>query len=571
MRRIRCAIYPRKSTEEGLEQEFNSLDAQAEACKAFVASQRHEGWELIDRAYDDSGISGGHINRPALQRLMQDIDEKQVDQIVVYKIDRLTRSLADFARLVDRLDKAEASFVSVTQSFNTGTSMGRLTLNVLLSFAQFEREVTAERIRDKIAASKKMGLWMGGGVPLGYDAEGRVLKINEDEAKSIRSLYDLYETHRALNVVTREAELAGIRSRRRKTRAGDWRGGNMLSRGHVHYILTSPIYAGRIPHKGKAYEGQHPAIINAKRWDRIQAMLKEHSVNPRGPRQRMTMPSPLTGKLFDETGKRLSPSHANKKGKRYRYYISHDLVGGRKVDAKGRGWRLPAEELEKVVCAALQRHLTSFVARWALELPDPAAHKAMTEALDDQSWMLDAVQSASLDHSRIRIETDADVVASTLGIDRDLIDPSATTFDTPFTLKRRGVEIRFVMDAPSTKLDEALIGNLARAHAWLAQIKAGTAITEISKSDRITSRRVQQTLEFAFLAPERPWNRTRRASPRGSYSPLPHLAACRHREREVAPCVSGDDGLVVWATCGARCIDECETRKIALDRHQKCS
>jgi len=502
MRRIRCAIYTGKSTEEGLEQDFNSLDAQREACEAYIASQRHEGWELVDRAYDDSGISGGHMNRPALQRLMQDIDEKQVDQIVVYKIDRLTRSLADFARLVDRLDNAEASFVSVTQSFNTGTSMGRLTLNVLLSFAQFEREVTAERIRDKIAASKKKGLWMGGGVPLGYDAVCRVLKINEDEAKSIRSVYDLYETHRALNVVTREAERLGIRSRRRKTRSGDWRGGNVLSRGHIHHILTSPIYAGRIPHKGKAYEGQHPAIIDPRRWDCVQAMLKEHSVNPRGPRFRKTAPSPLAGKLFDERGGRLSPSHANKKGKRYRYYISHDLVAGKKEDAKGRGWRLPAEELERVVGTALQRHLKSCAGQLMLRLSDPDAHKAMADTLDDQSWMLGAVTSVTLNDVRMCIEMDVAAVACSLGIESGLFEPFDTTFDAPFTLKRRGVEIRFAMDAPSAKQDEALIANVARAYAWLEQIKAGTTIVEIADAEGTARRRVQQVLEFAFLAPD---------------------------------------------------------------------
>ena len=193
MRRIRCAIYTRKSSEEGLEQDFNSLDAQREACEAYIASQKHEGWEVVPDHYDDGGISGGHLDRPALQRLMQAVDEKRVDQIVVYKIDRLTRSLADFAKLVDRLDAAETSFVSVTQSFNTATSMGRLTLNMLLSFAQFEREVTSERIRDKIAASKRKGMWMGGRVPLGYRADGRTLKIDETEARTIRTLYDLYQ------------------------------------------------------------------------------------------------------------------------------------------------------------------------------------------------------------------------------------------------------------------------------------------------------------------------------------------------------------------------------------------
>ena len=230
MRRIRCAIYTRKSTEDGLEQHFNSLDAQREACEAYIASQKHEGWELLPDRYDDGGISGGHLDRPSLQRLMQAVDEKRVDQIVVYKIDRLTRSLADFARLVDRLDQAEASFVSVTQSFNTATSMGRLTLNVLLSFAQFEREVTAERIRDKIAASKRKGMWMGGNVPLGYRADGRTLKISEDEASTVKTLYDLYLKHRQIRELKEEAEALGLRSRRRIRGAGGVSGGKPFGR-----------------------------------------------------------------------------------------------------------------------------------------------------------------------------------------------------------------------------------------------------------------------------------------------------------------------------------------------------
>jgi site-specific DNA recombinase len=217
MCRVRCAIYTRKSTEEGLEQEFNSLDAQREACEAYIASQKHEGWELLPDHYDDGGISGGHLDRPALQDLMQAVDEKRVDQIVVYKIDRLTRSLADFAKLVDRLDAAKASFVSVTQSFNTATNMGRLTLNVLLSFAQFEREVTAERIRDKIAASKRKGLWMGGNVPLGYQPDGRTLKIEEAEAVVVRKLYDLYLEHQTIGLVKERAEALGLRTKKART------------------------------------------------------------------------------------------------------------------------------------------------------------------------------------------------------------------------------------------------------------------------------------------------------------------------------------------------------------------
>ncbi|MEM7291372.1 MAG: recombinase family protein, partial [Pseudomonadota bacterium] len=234
MKKIRCAIYTRKSSEEGLEQDFNSLDAQREACASYIASQKHEGWVLQPKHYDDGGISGGHLERPALQRLLADVDDGAVDQIVVYKIDRLTRSLADFARLVDRLEAAGASFVSVTQSFNTATSMGRLTLNVLLSFAQFEREVTAERIRDKIAASKQKGLWMGGSIPLGYDLAGRTLAINESEAETVLTLFDLYEKHGTIRAVVAKAEQLGLRSKVRQSPSGKITGGRLFDRGHVH-------------------------------------------------------------------------------------------------------------------------------------------------------------------------------------------------------------------------------------------------------------------------------------------------------------------------------------------------
>lgn len=249
MKKIRCAIYARKSSEDGLEQEFNSLHAQREACAAYVASQKHEGWVLLQDAYDDGGLSGGSLERPALRQLLDDVRQGRVNQIIVYKIDRLTRSLADFSKIVDILDAAEASFVSVTQSFNTATSMGRLTLNMLLSFAPFEREVTAERIRDKIAASKRKGLWMGGNVPLGYDANGRTLRINEGEAETIRTLYDLYERHGTVRAVRERADGLGLRSRRRTSANGTTTGCGPFDRGHIHHILTNPIFAGSIRHR----------------------------------------------------------------------------------------------------------------------------------------------------------------------------------------------------------------------------------------------------------------------------------------------------------------------------------
>ncbi|MEQ8933163.1 MAG: recombinase family protein, partial [Nitratireductor sp.] len=284
-RKIRCAIYTRKSTEDGLEQGFNSLDAQHEACAAYVASQRGEGWKLLPARYDDGGVSGGTLERPGLQRLMEDIDDGRIDMVVVYKIDRLTRSLSDFAKLVDRFEAAGCSFVSVTQAFNTSSSMGRLTLNMLLSFAQFEREVTAERIRDKIAASKKRGLWMGGVPPLGYDAHPdaniRSLVTNEAERETVETLYALYDELGCLRAVEEAAEHRGLRSKRHVFSTGRVQGGGPLSRGQIHHILCNPIYTGRIRHKDKVFDGQHAAIIDTDLWDRVQVKLQAASARPR--------------------------------------------------------------------------------------------------------------------------------------------------------------------------------------------------------------------------------------------------------------------------------------------------
>ena len=281
MKKIRCAIYTRKSAEEGLEQEFNSLDAQREACAAYVASQKAEGWVLLPTVYEDAGISGGTLERPGLQRLLADIDAGLVEQIVVYKVDRLTRSLSDFAKLVERLDAASTGFVSVTQSFNTATSMGRLTLHMLLSFAQFEREVTAERIRDKVAASKRKGLWMGGRVPLGYEKDERTLRINEAETETVRTLYALYRKHGTLRQVKAEADRLRLRTKRRFAADGTRTGGLPFRRGHLHCLLTNPLYAGRIRHQRRVYEGQHPSIIAPELWDTVQAQLQAGATKPR--------------------------------------------------------------------------------------------------------------------------------------------------------------------------------------------------------------------------------------------------------------------------------------------------
>lgn len=504
MRRVRCAIYTRKSSEEGLEQEFNSLDAQREACEAYVASQRHEGWVLLTAQYDDGGISGGHLERPALQRLMADVDAGRVDQIVVYKIDRLTRSLADFAKLVDRLDAAEASFVSVTQSFNTATSMGRLTLNVLLSFAQFEREVTAERIRDKIAASKKKGLWMGGYVPLGYEASGRTLIINGQEAETIRTLFALYEDHRAINLVAREAERLGLRSKRYVTQSGRDQGGNVMSRGHIHKILTNPLYAGRIAHKGASFEGQHPAIIEAEQWERVQAILTEQSATPRGQANSGRPTSPLAGRIFDISGERLTPVYTQKAGRRYEYYISQSLKAAAIVPRQqSSGWRLPARALEDRIDAVVRKHFKTAILRGLVPNAEPQRISDMILKIDSREFdAIALIDRVRIGRDKLEITIEPDRFSKVFGVPLISADQDQLTFDAPFILRRRGVETKLLLEGDAIPRDETLLRNIAKGHAFLEMITSGKSPQQIAEDNSLSPRRVQQTLEFAFLSPD---------------------------------------------------------------------
>jgi site-specific DNA recombinase len=299
-RKMRCAIYTRKSSEEGLEQAFNSLHAQREACAAFILSQKHEGWVVVPTLYDDGGFSGGTMDRPALQRLLSDISEGNVDVVVVYKIDRLTRSLFDFAKIVEAFDARDVCFVSITQQFNTTTSMGRLTLNVLLSFAQFEREVAGERIRDKIAASKKKGMWMGGLPSLGYDVQNRKLVVNEEEARTVVHVFRRYVQLRSVRALRAELDAAGIRSKRRILADGTPSGGQKLSRGALYLMLQNRIYLGEITHKGNAYPAEHQPIVDKVLWDQVQAILAENRIH-RDTGANAKQPSPLAGLIFDES------------------------------------------------------------------------------------------------------------------------------------------------------------------------------------------------------------------------------------------------------------------------------
>lgn len=353
IRKVRCAIYTRKSTEEGLDMEFNSLDAQREACAAYIASQRHEGWVALDGSYDDGGFSGGTMDRPALSRLIEDIRRGQVDTVVVYKVDRLSRSLTDFAKLVDLFDQHKVSFVSITQQFNTTTSMGRLTLNILLSFAQFEREVIGERIRDKFAASKRKGMWMGGVTPLGYEVRDRHLHVHEEDARSVRLIFDSFLALKSVSQVTTEIRRLGVVSRRRLTRTGRAYGGTPLDRGSVYKILSNPIYIGKVRHQGQLYDGRHPAIISQKVWDEAHALLQE-SPRLRAATTVRKSVAPLCGVLkCGGCMSSMTPVHTKKPdGKLYRYYsATRYLKGGCKAcEIK----RVSAREIESLVLAELQ-------------------------------------------------------------------------------------------------------------------------------------------------------------------------------------------------------------------------
>ncbi len=474
---------------------------------------------MADR-YDDGGLSGGTLERPGLQRLLADIDRGVVDQILVYKIDRLTRSLADFSKIVDILDKTGASFVSVTQSFNTATSMGRLTLNMLLSFAQFEREVTAERIRDKIAASKKKGLWMGGNVPLGYEPDGRTLKICEADAKTIRLIYDLYDKHLNVRIVKAEADKRGLKTAICKLSSGRLKGGTAFSFGHVYHILTNPIYAGRIRHKTRVWPGQHPALIDPEVWDALQEQLKDGAVLARSRKERnrggaQKQVSLLAGKVFDETGDRLTPSHTKTgTGRRLRYYVSHRLI--RSAGPKDpSGWRLPAPELEALVANLVRRQLNvpavqaSMVTDATTEEIASLAQK-MTEMTKDDSRadnetnqiLLSLVENVQISPGRIQVSIAAKAMAEHLAVDPKRISDDQLSFGSDFRHRKRGVETKLILADATGPLDETLFKNIALAHRYFDLIRSGRTYSEIAEAEGASKRRIQHLVELAFLAPD---------------------------------------------------------------------
>ncbi|RWI92116.1 recombinase family protein [Mesorhizobium sp.] len=522
--RLRCAIYTRKSSEEGLEQEFNSLDAQRDACEAFIASQAGLGWRLLADRYDDGGISGGTLARPALQRLLDDIRSGRVDVVVVYKIDRLTRSLTDFAKIVEVFDERSVSFVSITQSFNTTSSMGRLTLNVLLSFAQFEREVTGERIRDKIAASKRKGMWMGGLVPLGYDVRDRKLEVNPGEAATVRQLFALYLELGSIRALQSRTQHLGLVTKHHVGPDGKERGGLGFSCGHLRAILTNPIYVGMIRQGKELHKGLHHPIVDQQTFDLVRERIAA-SANTSSSAAGVDGLHLLTGLIFDETGDRLGPSHATKNGKRYRYYVSRRLVTGSSKGA-ARAWRLPATEIEKVVQGELVRFLKAET-QLLDAIPSPSALSAdLTVVLSAARATADDFQAASVDRRKELVTTliqkvvlNADYVTveisivgllKTLGLKLNETDTATEchAIATPIELRRRGIETRLVVNskgaAEAPGADPGLLGLLGQAHRLLGALTDGSGLTmaDLAERQRMDVSDLSRVLRFAFLAPD---------------------------------------------------------------------
>jgi site-specific DNA recombinase len=526
--KLRCAIYTRKSSEEGLEQDFNSLDAQREACEAYIASQKHEGWTALPQLYDDGGFSGGTMERPAFRRLLTDVGEGRIDVVVVYKVDRLTRSLSDFAKIVEVFDKREVSFVSVTQQFNTTSSMGRLTLNILLSFAQFEREVTGERIRDKIAASKKKGMWMGGFPSLGYDVKDRKLIVNEAEAKTVQHIFRRYTELKSVRLLKADLDAQGIVSKARHAADGTHFGAKPLARGALYLMLQNRIYRGEIVHKGKSHPGEHKAIIDDRLWSEVQSILQANRTDRiLGTAERQV--SLLAGILFDSRGERMTPTYSMKNGARYRYYVSRSLMTGAVKDS---GQRIPASELDALVRRRIHDWLTDRAA--ILDMVQNYASDAELQKQLIVGWECAVASWPNLGADEIRafvvavisrVQVHADRVEIALdpikalrsltqaGGDKPIITHVPTegnrlgvTLTVPARLRRAGKEMRIIVDGdtrPRTP-DSSLIRVLVRGHAIRAQLLADQSLTldEIAKAEDLTPSYATRLFRLTLLAPD---------------------------------------------------------------------
>jgi site-specific DNA recombinase len=516
---FRCAVYTRKSTEDGLEQEFNSLDAQYAACAAYALSQQHEGWVLGSERYDDGGFSGGNMDRPGLKHLLADVAAGKVNIILLYKIDRLTRSLADFAKIVEVLDNAGASFVSITQSFNTTTSMGRLTLNMLLSFAQFEREVTGERIRDKIAASKRRGIWMGGPVPLGYDVRNRKLIVNETEAELVRHIMRRYIALGSVAELVDELAHEGHRTKLQINASGPHRGGCVFRRGTLYHLLANQIYRGKLVHKGEYFDAEHEPIVPEELWNAVQDVI---ALRTQGHSRRLKAkhPSLLVGRLTDGEGRAMTPNHASKPGVRYRYYTTRpDCLDGTPA------WRVSAHDLEQLVCTRIAELAVDQHALCALlgdAADDGQLVRTVIAAGDVMAAQLRSGEFAAraeiigrvaaevvLQDDRVDILLSPERLLAALGVPDGVAGAAeAIHLTCPATKVRRGHQLRLIIPAPEAapppNRDEKLVALVAEAHAAakLLWTRPDQSIAEIAKGAARCRTRLAHLIALSCLAPD---------------------------------------------------------------------
>jgi len=521
---VRCAIYTRKSSEEGLEQSFNSLDAQREACCAFILSQKHEGWTPLATRYDDGGFSGGSMERPALQELLSDIKEGKLDTVVVYKVDRLTRALTDFAKIIEIFDSHSVSFVSVTQHFNTTTSMGRLTLNVLLSFAQFEREITGERIRDKIAASKKKGMWMGGVVPLGYECVDHRLIINEAEAETVRKIFTQYVKLGSVRKLKKFLDQSELRSKAHTSATGRKSGGAMFFRGALYHLLQNRIYIGEIHHKDQCYPGQHQPIVPRKLWDEATALLESNNQAHRTGASCST-PSLLSGKLFDSNGARFTPTHAARGAKRYRYYTSQSFI--RREGTRPVITRFPAQDLENFVLGQI-RLLLQASDKCTAGIENSPSKEAVTERANglakkwpkleiskQHEFTKNVLKRVVVGKAAVWIEIEqAKLLTALLGQNSEALSTlngrkhEILKLTGNFQALRRSGQVSVIGpqngSSPEGAAVPSLVKAIARAREWYEQIAAGeiTTMAQLSQESGLRRRYLRQILHCATLSPQ---------------------------------------------------------------------
>jgi site-specific DNA recombinase len=522
---LRSAIYTRVSTDAGLDQDFNSLDAQYEGASAYIRSQAHAGWALLRKRYDDGGFSGGSTARPALQDLLADVRLRKIDIIVVYKVDRLTRSLADFAKLVELFDAHGVSFVSVTQQFNTTTSMGRLTLNVLLSFAQFEREVTSERIRDKIAASKRKGLWVGGVVPLGYQAKDRKIAVVENEAKTVRHIFRRYLELGSLNRLLADLRSSGVITKARPLTTGKTIGGIPFTRGPLAHLLRNRFYIGEIHYKGETLPGEQPPILDRTLFDAVQARLDQQRSNHTNDRN--ASDALLMGLIFDDAGYRMTPTHALKKGVRYRYYVSSALLQGEKSKA-GRVSRVSAEQVESLVIDAVRQRLgAAGVGSKDIGI-NKSSHEAGNALSDDRQLIRAHVRRVDVGHDLLQVQITPD----------DRCEPAHRKLRISWAKRPPKAAREIIAPSGATqRLDNRpiraetrvkLVAAIAQGRRWLDEIVTGTvtSVEQIANREQCSVRQVNRAITLSFLSPRLVEAATKGQLPRGiGVATIRHLPA----------------------------------------------